>query len=121
MALTGKRILVVEDEPIVSMLVEDILTEEGGIVVGPVGSVAGALKLVETVEIHAGLLDVNINGETSHAVGAALKARGIPFVYATGYATMSADGDVDAPVVQKPYVASQISSLLEQILTGNPN
>lgn len=74
-----------------------------------------------TVEIGAALLDVNINGETSHSIGAALKAHGITFVYATGYARTGPDGDVDAPVVQKPYVASQISRLLEQVLTADPD
>ncbi|MGV8930419.1 MAG: response regulator [Brevundimonas sp.] len=120
MGLSGKRILVVEDEPIVAMLVEDILADEGGIIVGPATNVPDALALARTADIDVGFLDVNLNGESSHAVGAALKARGIPFVYATGYGTPGTPDNEDAPIIQKPYVAGQVSEVLRRLLEPEP-
>ena len=110
--LNGRRILVVEDEPIVAMMVEDMLEELGAIVVGPVSTVEAALALLDDGAIDAALLDVNLGEERSHGVGDALRARAIPFVFATGYGDPGHDGFADVPLVQKPYRQDQIEAVL---------
>lgn len=84
-ALAGRRILVVEDEPLLAMLVEDLLDEVGGLPVGPAGSVDEALRLVAAGALDGAILDVNLGSEMAYPVADALAARGVPFVFVTGY------------------------------------
>lgn len=83
--LAGKRILVVEDEMLVAMLVEDMLAEAGCIVVGPFARVPEALAAARTETVDAALLDVNIAGEKVFPVAHVLEERGVPFLFVTGY------------------------------------
>lgn len=106
--LNGKRILVVEDEPLVSMLLQDELLEAGAQVVGPASSIAEALRLVERFEadggIDAAVLDINISGEHVSPVADRLARLGVPFLFATGYgANCNMGGHGAAPKLEKPF------------------
>lgn len=84
--LAGRRILLVEDEYIVAFDLADALTELGAAIVGPTGSVAGALGLIaRDPSIDSAVLDINLNGERVYPVAEALAARGVPFVFTSGY------------------------------------
>jgi CheY-like chemotaxis protein len=102
--LDGYRILVAEDEPLVAMLLEDVLLDAGAIILGPAATVRHALSLAATERPDAAVLDFNLSGETCVAVADALAAAGVPFLVATGYG-----GDSPLPrhagieVLQKPY------------------
>jgi CheY-like chemotaxis protein len=116
---SGCRVLVVEDEIMVAWLLEDMLADLGCAVVGPAGSVNQALAMIDAGEaIDVAVLDVNLNGQTSYPVADALAARGVPFVFSTGY-----DKDrllVDYrifPVLQKPYHQSELGDTLAKLLT----
>jgi len=114
-ALAGKRVLVVEDEMLVSMLVEDMLSDFGCSVVGPAPDLDEAMSLASTADIDAALLDVNLAGKPIFPVADALKARGVPFAFASGYGAAGVEGDhAGAPVLQKPFRQSD----LERALTG---
>jgi CheY-like chemotaxis protein len=98
------RILVVEDEAIVAMLLEDMLAELGYEVVGPVTRLDRALVLARDAPIDAAVLDVNLNGRDTYAVADALSARAIPFVFATGYGAKElAERFRGTPITQKPF------------------
>ena len=106
--LTGKRVLVVEDEVLVAMLVEDEPRDAGAEVVGPAPSVEDALRLVEAVAadggISAAVLDINLGGRHVAAVADRLAAFGVPFLFATGYgAKRDTGGYGAAPVLEKPF------------------
>ena len=106
--LKGKRVLVVEDEALVSMLVEDELRDAGATVLGPAVCVADALRLVEAAAadggISAAVLDINLEGRHVGPVADRLAALGVPFLFATGYgASRDAGGHGAAPVVEKPF------------------
>ena len=101
--LAGKRILLVEDEPIVAMMAADIIEELGATVVGPAMTLAAALSLSQTAEIDAAVLDINLNGLRSDPAAEALARRRIPFVFATGYGAPGAGAASGAPVLDKPY------------------
>lgn len=120
--LNGKRILVVEDEAIIAAFVEDILIELGATVVGPAYSVGQALKLAASESIDAALLDVNVREESMVPVRDALRGRGIPVVFATGYgAERSREVTGGAPVVDKPYSKERIArALADCLLTAPP-
>jgi len=83
--LAGKRVLVVEDELLVALLVEDMLSDMGCIVVGPFARMRDALNAANTQTFDLALLDVNIAGEMVFPVAYALEARGVPFLFVTGY------------------------------------
>ena len=102
--LAGVRLLVVEDEALVAMMVETILTDLGCVVVGPVGRLAAALELVATVALDGAIVDVNVGGEQAYPLADALAAAGVPFVFATGYGRAGLDERyADVPVLQKPF------------------
>ncbi|MFC3695221.1 response regulator [Chenggangzhangella methanolivorans] len=109
-SLKGLRILLVEDEAMIAMLVEDMLLDGGAEVVGPAGGVKAALAVIaETDAIDGALLDVNLGGEQSFEVADALAARNIPFVFVTGYGGAGVrDRYPNAPTLQKPFVTSDL-------------
>jgi CheY-like chemotaxis protein len=112
-----KRILIVEDEPIVALSLQDVLDDLGFDVVGPAFRAAGALELARTEAIDAAILDVNMAGETSYGVAEALRARGIPYLFATGYGRQGLEpGHEDTLVLQKPYREAQVAKALEALL-----
>jgi len=101
--LAGLRILVVDDEPLVAMMIEDLLADFGCEVVGPVGSVAEALALVEAGGLSGALLDVNLGGELVYPVAEALRDANVPFAFVTGYAGLGVAADfAAAPMLRKP-------------------
>ena len=81
----GRRILVVEDEPLIAFDVADHLTEAGFEVVGPVASVAAALRLLESKGCDMAVLDVNLGRETAAPIAEALTAKSLPFLALSGY------------------------------------
>lgn len=84
--LRGCRILVVEDEYMLADELESELEEAGAIVIGPAGTLEGALALINSGDrIDGAILDVNLRGEMAFAAADALMQRGIPFVFTTGY------------------------------------
>ena len=99
----GNRVLLVEDEILVAMMMRDILTELGFAVVGPYSRLAEAMVAAVHEDINAGIIDVNLGGEFVYPVADVLAARKIPFVFVTGYGVESIDrrfGDV--PIIKKP-------------------
>jgi PAS domain S-box-containing protein len=100
---TGNRLLLVEDEVLVAMMMRDILTELGFSVVGPFSRLPDAMVAAVHDEIDAGIIDVNLGGEFVYPVADVLVARKIPFVFVTGYGVESIDGRFrDVPIIKKP-------------------
>jgi chemotaxis family two-component system sensor kinase Cph1 len=115
-AIPVRCVLVVEDEMIVAMMLEGLLTDLGYRVI-KAARVGRAVGLAATEAIDAAILDVNLAGETSYPVADELRRRGIPFVFASGYAPDSLRADFrDTPVLRKPYVALDVRRLLSEIL-----
>ncbi len=101
--VTGDRIMVVEDEALVAMVESDALTELGYAVVGPFSKPSDAIAAVRKGDIAAAVLDINLDGVLVYPVAEELTARGIPFVFVTGYGTESIDERfAGIPVLQKP-------------------
>ena len=112
--LSARRVLLVEDEALVAMLLETILEDMGCIPVGPAASVEDGLVMANDAEsLDAALLDVNVAGRQVFPIAEALKTRGVPFVFSTGYGE---SGLPDAwrghPTVQKPFTESAIRAAL---------
>ena len=117
-ALSGRRILVVEDEMLVAMMREDILGDLGCTVVGPASRIAEALALARTVAIDGAFLDVNVAGERVFPVAAALAERQVPFIFVSGYSENVLEAPfAGRPALKKPFPPSAIAEVLKRCLT----
>lgn len=116
-ALLGKRVLVVEDEPLIGMLLEELLLIFGAQIVGPITHLDQALRLAQAEPLDAAILDVHVDGRPSFAVADILDARGLPYLFATGYgrAALAARYEHIA-VLEKPYRAEQLHEALTLLL-----
>ena len=117
-ALAGKRVLVLEDEPLIAMVLVDILQEAGCTVVGPAHDAEQAAKLIAEKPIDVAVLDVNLgSGRTSADIADALRSSGTPFIYATGYGEMGLrSSDRGQLRVDKPYYGPAILSTVAAAL-----
>ena len=110
------RILIVEDDPLVAMMIEGFLDALGCDPAGCEGSVAGALARLASPDFDAVILDVHLaNGETSEAVGKALREAEIPFIVATGDGGAARSGFEGAAVVRKPFTLDALAAALASI------
>ena len=106
---------------LVLMLAEDMLADLGCTSVTAAATVEQALKLIEGQTFDVAMLDMNLNGDRTHAVADALAARDVPFVFATGYASrdMRARHE-DRPMLTKPYQPHQLAAILTELLAPGP-
>lgn len=114
------KILVVEDEPLLAMLLEENLTDLGHEIVGSAATVAQALSLLDNAPVDAALLDFSL-GENSNsaAVAQRLAAAGTPFYYLSGHASLeSADRTPDAPLLTKPVSFETLKRALQAMATA---
>jgi CheY-like chemotaxis protein len=117
--LTGRRILVVEDSPVVGPVTVEILADLGCEVVGPAPNMAAARDLVENGGFDAALMDVHIRGERVFPLCELLLSRNIPFVFTSGYADWHMPEKWrDRPRLQKPYTVEQVGAALSEALSG---
>lgn len=113
----GKRILVIEDEPIVAIALQDMIEELGYEVVGPAFRLTAARTLAETERLDAAILDVNMGDGNSYDVARFLRSRGVPYIFATGYGREGLEaGHEDVQVLQKPYRQDQVGRALDAVL-----
>lgn len=115
--IAGLRLLVVEDEMLIAMTIEDVLTDLGCIVIGPASSVAKAMDLLDKQEIDGAILDLNLKGEQAIPVAQALHQRGTPFFFLTGYGSTGASQAMfDAPTLAKPFDPTSLQQLIEETI-----
>jgi PAS domain S-box-containing protein len=115
----GNRVLLVEDEILVAMMMKDILTELGFSVVGPFSRLGEAMVAAVHEEINAGIIDVNLGGEFVYPVADVLTARKIPFVFITGYGVESIDSRFGyVPIVKKPVQRQVLQTIFAAPETG---
>jgi CheY-like chemotaxis protein len=116
---SGRRVLVIEDEMMVAMLLKDMLADLGVTVVGSAARVEHALALIEAAgALDAAVLDINLNGQMSYPVADALVARRVPFLFATGYGGASVmNGYRSFPLLRKPFRLLELVDALTKLLT----
>ena len=116
--LTGRRILIVEDSPVVAPFTADLLEDLGCEVVGPAPNMAAARELLDgDAEIDAAMMDVHIRGERVFPLCDALEAKGVPFLLTSGYADWQMpDKWGDRPRLAKPYTIGQVEEALAALL-----
>ncbi len=111
------RILIVEDEMLVAMLIEDTVLDLGHQVIGPAMRLETAMSVAASEDIDFAILDINLAGKQSFPVADQLTERGIPFMFASGYGAAGlADPYREAAILQKPFSPEQIASALSRRL-----
>lgn len=113
--MTRRRALVVEDEMLVAMLLEEMLVELGFELAALSTHLEEALQLARTAAFDIALLDINLNGRQSFPVADEIRARGLPFLFATGYGSRIVGAPYrDVPILQKPFSLDELRAALAQ-------
>lgn len=109
----GRRVLVVEDESLVAMLLETILEDMGCLAVGPAATVDEGLRMASDEAVDAALLDVNVAGRQVFPIAQVLKDRGVPFIFSTGYGEGGLPDEWRGqPTLQKPFTEAAVRDAL---------
>lgn len=116
--LRGRRVLIVEDEPLIALMLEDMLQDLGCEIAGVAGSPEAALTALEHGRApDAAVLDLNLHGRSSGGVADALAARGVPFLFVTGYGDESIpEAHCRRPVLGKPFADNDLAKALNKLL-----
>jgi PAS domain S-box-containing protein len=110
------RVLLVEDEALVAMMIQDTLAEFGFDVLGPVGTVSEALAAARERCFDAAVLDINLGDDLVYTVAEILTRRGVPFVFVTGYDADSIDARFRGiPVLQKPIERESLQRIFARV------
>ena len=117
--MPGRNILVVEDEPLIAMMLEDFLETLGHTVHATCDSVSSAIGEAEKGGFDVAILDVNLNGEFAWPVAYKLREKAIPFVIATGGHVEPPPPEFSkVPVIEKPYTVDRVTPALDAALAG---
>lgn len=112
----ASRVLIVEDESLLVMVLEDLLPELGYHVAATANSIATALDALAKHPIDFAILDINLAGEASFPIADALATRGTPFLFATGYgSSVVPPRHARVPLVQKPYGRRELENALRAL------
>ncbi len=117
--LNGLRLLVVEDETMIALMLEDMLAAFGCTVVDVAGTLTRGLALAADAELSldGAILDVNLGGEMVYPVADSLVERGVPFIFCTGYGRLSPETNfAQVPILAKPYQQEDLKSILVSAL-----
>lgn len=111
---SGKKVLIVEDEGMVALMLEDMLGDLGFSIAASVGHLSKATEVAEQIAIDLAVLDVNLGGHLSFPVAEVLTRRGIPFIFSTGYGRDGLPQELAyAPVLAKPYSADDLKHAVQ--------
>ena len=111
--------MIVEDDVLLAMVLEELLTALGHEVIGRATRVEAAIELARNSDIDFAVLDINLAGRKSFPVADILRQRGIPFAFATGYGSEGLmDGYRDLPALRKPYAQTDLERTIGQAFRG---
>ena len=113
----SKRVLIVEDEVMIRMMVADMLEELGYRIAAEAGEISEAIRLAQSIDFDLAILDVNVNGKVISPVADLIRARNRPFIFATGYGSSGLPEEYrDRPSLQKPFQIETLARVIENTL-----
>lgn len=118
---SGIKVLIVEDEGFVAVMIEDMLQDLGCEIVASVAGLQEACGIAATAHLDVAVLDINLGGERSFPVAEILRQRRVPFVFSTGYGTAGLPAEFfGSPVLGKPFLAEALAETLALALGLSP-
>lgn len=124
--MTGKgenrrRVLIVEDEMLIALMLQDMVANVGFVVEGIATSLATGIDLARTADVHLAILDINLNGEESYPIADILGARGVRLIFSTGYGVESLKPEYQfIPKLVKPYAQANLVAAMNAALATPP-
>lgn len=113
----ARRVLIVEDEMLIAMMLQDMVADAGLEVEGVANSLNAGIDLASKADFDLAILDVNLNGEEVYPVAEILQRRGIPFIFSTGYGAGGIRSEFDdAPQVVKPFQQNLLMAAMKAAL-----
>jgi len=113
----GGSVFLVEDETMIRMMVAEMLEDLGYTIAAEAGDIGEALRLAEITDFDIAILDVNVNGKVVSPVAAAIAARRLPFIFATGYGAQGMPEEFrNRPALQKPFQMDSLARMIEEAL-----
>lgn len=116
MSLEGKRILLIEDEPLLLMTVQDMMSDFGCQLAGSAMALSSGLQMARDLSLDLAILDVNLNGELITPAAEVLAQRGVPFLFATGYDAHIVPSLANRPRLLKPFTQKQLKDAMLRAL-----
>src|SRR3954464_3270183 len=114
------RVLLVEDEALIAMLIEDMIHDSGGEMVGSAGKLTDAVDLARNAQADVALLDLNLKGKLAYPVADVLRERGMPIVFTSGYGSGALiDRFRDCPILDKPFDQHSLEQAIDTALKSN--
>jgi DNA-binding response OmpR family regulator len=111
-----RRVLVVEDEMMIAMMLEDMLADMGHEVVGVAPNLKTALVMAQGEQFDVAILDINLAGERSFPVAEVLRTRGLPFLFATGYGTLGLEDPFrEVHTLKKPFQMTDLARAIDKV------
>ncbi len=115
--LAGIKVLVIEDEPLILMLIEDLLADCGCVIVAVATNLEDAMSRVQEKSFDVAMLDVNLNGKQTFEVAKTIDSMQLPFVFSTGYGSVGIPPHLNhVPVLQKPFGEKELAAALAAVL-----
>jgi CheY-like chemotaxis protein len=115
--MPNARLLIVEDEYLIRLLLEDMLVEFGCSIAAVASNLEEGKQAAQTTEIDLAILDVNIDGQQVFPIADILRSRGLPFIFITGYGARGLpDNYRDTPTLQKPFQMKDLEATLTRVL-----
>ncbi|HET7882198.1 MAG TPA: response regulator [Acetobacteraceae bacterium] len=108
-------VLLVEDEELISMLMEDLLEESGCRVTATAGQLDEALSMARSGDFDLAFIDLNLRGTPAWPLAELLRERGIPFAFVTGYGAADTRTYADVPVLQKPFTSQHLAAIVDRL------
>jgi DNA-binding response OmpR family regulator len=119
-AASARRVLIIEDEMLIALMLQDMLEEQGLVVEGVANSLAAGLALARTADAEVAILDINLNGEASYPIADLLRSRGIACIFSTGYGAGNLKAGYNTvPQLVKPYQQDMLRAVIEAALAGD--
>jgi CheY-like chemotaxis protein len=113
---SARRVLLVEDEALIVMLMEDMLIELGYEIGATAGQLEEAIEIANSQPFDLAFIDVNLRGVPVWPLAEVLRARGVPFAFVTGYGTAATAGaQADEPILQKPFQVRELQAVLSRL------
>ena len=116
-----RRVLIVEDEMLIALMLQDMMANVGFVVDGVATSLATGIDLARTADVHLAILDINLNGEESYPIADILSARGVRLIFSTGYGAESLKPEYKfVPKLVKPYAQANLVAAMNAAFATPP-